>query len=245
MFMRECLSCQGLGRWSRFAVVMALMLFAWSPASLKALTLPGVTWSAVYGFANGSTADDSGNGNTLSALSGSPAFVSDRRILGRTGPLAGFNPASNQLTLSAWIKTSSSGKEVIATMGRNSSSNEGEWVWGISGGRLYFWDYRGGYGFPDGAFTSTTSVNNGQWRHVAFVRNGLTGAFYIDGIYAGTTTASQNISYTNLDLVMGGDYRDSTLYWTGQLDDVSVSSAALTAARFPEWRRGRQLRSAD
>jgi alpha-tubulin suppressor-like RCC1 family protein len=144
--------------------------------------------------------------------------------------LVGFNPLSNQLSLSAWIKTSSSGKEVIATMGRNLTNNDGEWIWGISSGKLYFWDYRGGYGFVETS-VSTTSVNNGQWRHVAFVRNELTGTFYVDGTPAGTVTAIKNVSYTNSDLAIGGDYRDGTLHWTGQLDDISVTSTALTPAQ--------------
>jgi hypothetical protein len=208
-----------------------------------ALSLPGVSWSAVYEFTNGLYLDESGNVNTISPLSGSPSFVVGRNgasasafqgsagtILGRTSPLAGFNPLSNQLTLSAWIKTSSSGKEVIATMGRTPSSNEGEWIWGISSGRLYFWDYREGLGFVETS-VSTTSVNSGQWRHVAFVRNELTGTFYVDGTPAGTMTAAKNVSYINSGLVIGGDYRDAKLHWTGQLDDFSVSSTALTPAQ--------------
>ena len=233
-----------MGRCPRRLVATALILFACSSAPLKALDVPGVTWSAVYGFANGSFSDESGNGNTLSSFTGSPGFVPDRsgssfsafqgstgRILGKSGALAGFNPASNQLSLSAWIKTTSAGNELIVSMGRSSSSFEGEWIWGISSGKLYFWDYRTGYGFPDGTFTSTTSVNNGQWRHVAFVRNGLTGTFYVDGILAGSLTVTTNISYTNSDLVFGGDYRDGNKYWTGQLDDLSISSTALTPAQ--------------
>jgi hypothetical protein len=219
------------------------MLFACSPASLKAIPLPGVSWSSVYEFTSGSFLDESGNANTLSALSGSPSFVADRngasfgafqgstgRILGRTGALAGFNPASNQLSLSAWIKTTSTGNELIVSMGRSPSSFEGEWVWGISNGQLYFWDYQGSNGFP-ATFTSTTSVNNGQWRHVAFVRNGLTGTFYVDGIPSGAMTAAKNVSYANSVLALGGDYRDNNGFWTGQMDDLSISSTALTPAQ--------------
>ena len=232
-----------MGGWPWRLVATALMLFASSSGSLKALTLPGVSWSAVYEFTNGLYLDESGNVNTISPLSGSSGFVAGRNgasasafqgsagtILGRTSPLAGFNPSSNQLTLSAWIKTTSLGNEVIATMGRTPSSNEGEWIWGISNGKLYFWDYRGGYGFVE-ASVSPTSVNSGQWRHVAFVRNELTGTFYVDGTPAGTMTAAKNVSYTNSDLVIGGDYRDGTLHWTGQLDELSVSSTALTSAQ--------------
>lgn len=213
------------------------------PQKIDSNILSGVTWSAVYGFANESTSDKSGNGNTLSALTGSPGFVPDRsgssssafqgstgRILGRSGGLAGFNPANNQLSLSAWIKTTSAGNELLVSMGRSPSSFEGEWIWGISNGQLYFWDYQGSNGFP-ATFTSTTSVNNGQWRHVAFVRNGLTGTFYIDGIPAGSRTVTKNVSYTNANLVIGGDYRDGDKHWTGQLDDLSISSTALTATQ--------------
>ena len=183
--MRECLFRFWMGRCPRRVVATALMLFAASHTSLMAVSLPGVSWSAVYEFTGGSFSDESGNGNTLSSFTGSPGFAPDRsgssssafqgttgRILGKSGALANFNPSSNQLTLSAWIKTTSSGKEVIATMGRNKSSNEGEWIWGISSGKLYFWDYRVGYGFVETS-VSTTSVNSGQWRHVAFVRNEL------------------------------------------------------------------------
>ena len=115
-------------------------------------------------------------------------------------------------------------------MGRSSSSFEGEWIWGISNGQLYFWDYQGSNGFP-ATFTSTTSVNNGQWRHVAFVRNGLVGTFYVDGIPAGSMTAAKNVSYANIVLVLGGDYRDNNGFWTGSLDDLSISSTALTPAQ--------------
>jgi len=189
MYMRECLFRFWMGWCPQRVVATALMLFACSSGSLKALTLPGVSWSAVYEFTSGSFSDESGNGNTLSSFTGSPGFAPDRsgssssafqgstgRILGKTGALAGFNPSSNQLSLSAWIKTTSSGSELIVSMGRSPSSFEGEWIWGISNGQLYFWDYQGSNGFP-ATFTSTTSINNGQWRHVAFVRNGLTGTF--------------------------------------------------------------------
>jgi len=232
-----------MGRCPRRVVATALMLFAASHASLMAVSLPGVSWSSVYEFTSGSFSDESGNGNTLSSFTGSPGFVPDRsgssssafqgstgRILGKSGALAGFNPASNQLTLSAWIKTSSTGNELIVSMGRSSSSFEGEWIWGISSGKLYFWDYQGGNGFP-ATFTSTASVNNGQWRHVAFVRNGLTGTFYVDGIPAGSMTAAKNVSYANSVLALGGDYRDNNGFWTGSLDDLSISSTALTAAQ--------------
>jgi len=249
MYMRDCLFHFWMGRCPRRLVATALTLFAASHTSLMAVSLPGVPWSAVYEFTSGSLLDESGNGNTLTAFTGSPGFVPDRsgssssasqgstgRLLGRSGGLAGFNPASNQLSLSAWIKTASTGNELLVSMGRSPSNFEGEWIWGISNGQLYFWDYQGSNGFP-ATFTSTTSVNNGQWRHVAFVRNGLTGTFYVDGIPAGSMTAAKNVSYTNSDLVIGGDYRDYTnlgktdLFWTGQLDDLSISSTALTPAQ--------------
>ena len=146
--MRECIFRLWMGWCPWRLVATSLMLFTCSSASLKALALPGVSWSAVYEFTNGLYLDESGNVNTISPLSGSPGFVAGRNgasasafqgsagtILGRTSPLAGFNPSSNQLTLSAWIKTTSLGNEVIATMGRTPSSNEGEWIWGISNGK--------------------------------------------------------------------------------------------------------------
>lgn len=66
---------------------------------------------------------------------------------------------------------------------------------------------------------------------MAFVRNGLVGTFYVDGIPAGSMTAAKNVSYANIVLVLGGDYRDNNGFWTGSLDDLSISSTALTPAQ--------------
>jgi hypothetical protein len=44
-------------------------------------------------------------------------------------------------------------------------------------------------------------------------------------------TAAKNVSYANIVLVLGGDYRDNNGFWTGSLDDLSISSTALTPAQ--------------
>lgn len=89
-----------------------------------------------------------------------------------------------------------------------------------------------GVGNPDTTVVSTSSgFNNGQWHHVVFTRTKATGALalYIDGQAQGTGTGGTQ-SLTAASRMDVGRIRTGTNYFAGSIDEVSVYSAALSAA---------------
>lgn len=114
---------------------------------------------------------------------------------------------------------------------RDGASIFGQWVLRYAASELqrglYFWDYTdiGGYGFNAGVIsefpTSTCAF--------AFVRNGLSGTFYLNGTAIGTITAARSVTYTNRVFAIGVDYRDTVNFCAMTMEDLSVYSRALSA----------------
>lgn len=134
---------------------------------------------------------------------------------------------SQSFALTAWVQTNASTTQEVITLGRNPSNYIGELVFKISSnGQLSFMDF-GSYGFGFSAL-STSVVTKGKRTHIAFVRNGLVGTFFVNGQAAGTASASTSVSYVNSDLVIGMDYRDKNAYFKGRMDNVRVYGLALS-----------------
>mgnify|MGYP001166170537 CR=1 FL=1 len=95
-----------------------------------------------------------------------------------------------------------------------------------SGASLVFWDYSNGYGFsPDKK--STVILQPNQTYHVAFVRKGKNGTYYVDGEEAGTTKAGKNINkYGNKDVYLGIDYPNNDKYYNGYMSEVRIWGTA-------------------
>ncbi|MEI7773194.1 MAG: autotransporter-associated beta strand repeat-containing protein, partial [Verrucomicrobiota bacterium] len=183
-----------------------------------------------------------GDGNDASA--NAQAFTSSTGVtygVGWDGTVSGaaaFNGSSSflyrsslsqvpgsQMTISAWIKTSGDGS--IMTLGRSITNMDGQQSLIVIGGSLKYWDYNNSnYGF-NGA-TSTQTVNSGSWRHVAFVKNGTTGTYYVDGQPAGTATGI-DVAHVGTDFSVGKDYRDNNNFFNGSIDDFCLYSRALSA----------------
>jgi len=72
---------------------------------------------------------------------------------------------------------------------------------------------------------STATVSTGAWHHVAYVRNGTTGTYYIDRIAAGTTVDASNYSVATLNVGSTG----SGYYFAGLLARPFPFNRALSA----------------
>ncbi|HVZ76263.1 MAG TPA: LamG domain-containing protein [Candidatus Paceibacterota bacterium] len=188
-------------------------------------------------------ADRSGQGNS-GTLTGSPAPT-----IGKLGQALLFNGSSSYVrratlatsigsnaTICAWIKTSyTGGDQVIWTIDRNASSIVNEGIFKIIAGKLRYWDYTGSaYGFTDNTPDGNTTVTDGAWHDVCFTKSGTAGTFYVDGLSDGTKTAATNISYGATDMVVGTDYRGSSSYFNGAIDDVRVYGRALSSAEIQQ-----------
>jgi hypothetical protein len=101
-----------------------------------------------------------------------------------------------------------------------------------SEGRLYFWDYAGGYGYSNAlSGASATKITTNKWHYVGFVKNGTNASFYIgkDGTMenVGNVTGT-NVSYVNSSFVVGYDYRDNNNFYKGYLGAIHYYAAILS-----------------
>jgi len=91
----------------------------------------------------------------------------------------------------------------------------------------YFWDYvssSAGYGFNG---KGSTAVNGGSWTHIAFIRNGREGSFYVNGLFNRAITSAKSVSYRNHDVYIGYDGRDKTSAFSGDMTALVVYNVAL------------------
>ena len=82
---------------------------------------------------------------------------------------------------------------------------------------------------------STIGVIDGQWRHIAVVREGPTSRLYIDGALDRSSTGggTTNIS-NNVDILAGNGPCvgvDGTTFFDGELDEIEYFDVALSAAQ--------------
>jgi len=137
-----------------------------------------------------------------------------------------MRPISTMLTVAAYITTNSSGCYLMS-LGRNATGSTGQFVFQLTtGGYLYFWDYSNGFGFNGADFSQR--VNTNQRVHVAFVKNGLTGTFYINGIPTSTIYSFQPNTYTNNQFAVGKDLFNEAPPFVGTIESVYISDYALT-----------------
>ncbi|MDB5301190.1 MAG: repeat-containing protein, partial [Phycisphaerales bacterium] len=144
-------------------------------------------------------------------------------------------------SLTAWIKTTQIGNSdgstwqdpAITGVEQNGGGNDIRWG---------FLDTTGHIGIApgDGATARSTSpINDGQWHHVAFTRDAVTGVIkvYVDGVLSATATGdpgnktSQFFSIgSNTNVASDGVTRNGAVYFNGQLDDVRIYNQVLDPA---------------
>ena len=100
-------------------------------------------------------------------------------------------------------------------------------------GYLAFEDNQGKSGFKYRRKTTQTNIfiADNMWHHVAFVKNGTSGDFFIDGKKAGSIVASHDISYTNKIFCIAADCTDPTnekYFFDGMFDRMEVYNKSLS-----------------
>jgi len=171
--------------------------------------------------------------NPLTSIAG-PISFDGKSTTDNLGSLSQL--LSSTFTIAMWVTTTTlSGKQFLVSYGRDSSNYVGEFEFYLdTAGRLNFMDYgSAGYGFGSSSAgaLSTSSVTSGTRTHVAFVRNGLQGTFYINGVSAGSVTSTRSVTYTNKSLCLGADIRDFASYFSGTMDLLKIFNVALTSSQ--------------
>ena len=92
------------------------------------------------------------------------------------------------------------------------------------------WDYSSGVGGLANAFNANTSLaGTTGWKMRAYVKNGATGTFYLNGSADGTATGSVTASIGNSAFAIGRDYRDNVGFLNAKVALFAMWNVALSS----------------
>lgn len=193
---------------------LILMLDAKNTASYPG---SGSTWTDLS--SNGNTMTLNGN-SYVSTGGGAVTFNGSSTYLYRS-TFSGMT--SSNWTAIYYIYASGIGG-VIAQLNRSASSANQEYMLSMN----TFWDYDSGYGY-NGA-VPTTAISSSGWYQVAFVKNGTTATWYLNGAANGNSYAAKDAQYGPTSFCIGKDYRDNISFFNGYLGFMMMYNYSLTSA---------------
>jgi hypothetical protein len=131
-----------------------------------------------------------------------------------------FSFGSDNFTIEMWMKRASQNTRTWLMGQCDSGANDYTWIEINDDNTIEFQDVN------IGAFASTgTITNDGNWHHVALVRNGSTFTWFIDGTSSGTTTSTSSLNNNttnNFSIGRLGEYSGGNNY-NGQLADIRIT----------------------
>lgn len=203
---------------------------------------------AYYKMSNGSgttLTDNSGNGRTGTLNNGpswvlSGCFAGPRNCLDFDGtndyvdcgsPTA--TRITNNLTISAWVKTSLAAQRTYLT-NQWYSFNSGILLGLNSSGKIHiaFCQANNNWDYHDPNFT----VSDGKWHNIVVTFSSGNLKTYVDGILIDSYTSSKtSITYNGTaHLNIGRDSGSTEEFWSGSIDEVSIWNQVLTVAEIRE-----------
>lgn len=165
--------------------------------------------------------------------SGSTASESAVRVAHDLSPVLG-----GTASLAAWVRTTQVG---------NNTSWQAPAITGVEqtgAGNDIRWGYLDGSGHigiqagDAASIVSTVPINNGQWHHVVFTRDDVSGQvnIYIDGVLNVTGTSDTGLKTSKFSLIgattvdaQDGVTQTGGTYFNGSLDDVRIYNTVLGA----------------
>jgi hypothetical protein len=140
-------------------------------------------------------------------------------------PTSEFGGAN--FTLELWVNTTSS-SQYDSLITRDPSSTAGSWSLlmnsaSSTSGDVAFWAYD--YNSYSAAMVITTgaSIRDGNWHHVALVRNGSSWVIYIDGTSRGTQTSSITVGNSTANLWIANNQGTAGRDFSGYMQDVRLT----------------------
>ena len=188
----------------------------------------GITATDSSGNANGTLVNMDPATDWVTGHTGSNALDFDGtndKITFGTGPsLSG----QTNFTISAWVKTTSTASGTIIQQ-RDGGFNGQYWLRTNANGTVNFALYGdNAYQFN---FSTTATVNDGNWHHVAVQRDGADGKIFIDGAQSATASGTIRNLSSSIGVAIGADIRDNNNFFNGTIDEVGIYKNALSAAK--------------
>lgn len=150
-----------------------------------------------------------------------------------------FGLTGTSYTISYWVKTTTTATDQVV-LGKHRAGSSNGYFAGVS--------QNGPYGAPNKAWAyqssspgnqpiSTTTVNDGTWKHVAIAYNlsGGSHSIYVDGGLAEATTTANPMVANGASFIVGGVANSSLTgvlsLFTGLIDDVQIYNSRLNDAQ--------------
>ncbi len=143
--------------------------------------------------------------------------------------ITNLNTAS--FTIEAWVRTTGSSEGILI-----SSDNDEVWE---EGERAFYIDANGNpafTGYGNSTISGSLSVNDGNWHHIAVVRDYSTlpgtGKMYIDGVNSTSTSTYVSNAFPNAGTFSIGrpNGAESPNFFTGDMDEMRIWNVARSAA---------------
>ena len=215
----------------------ALYTENFTPPTDKLTAVPGTTFLVCQ---SNRLMDDSPSALAISTT-GSPAvstsFSPYHRLyswyLGGTNEHAIINHSSalsilsGDFTAECWFQPEViAGYKVIVGQWRQAAGSEG-WMIGLSTNTPVF--HFGAFNAATALLTSSTTVKNGEWNHIAITRNGSAFTMYLNGVSVATATSSVTRSYVAVNTTVGNYYNSggtigaaTAVYYKGYVSNIRI-----------------------
>ncbi len=213
-----------------YGVTTSRLTNPWNSNYIGVWHLPnGTTLGALDSTANGL------NGSIGSAVVAATGKINGAASFNASTPNSFINVPYNaamdstNITLAAWIKTSTRGPSmVIADREAGSVPRIFQFTITPDGGvvRLFFIPFIGGNTHQ---LEGSTEIGDGNWHYCVGTYDGTTIRVYVDGNADGTLSVSGTLAIGSRDLVFGCSNNFVNQPLTGQLDELKYLSAAMTA----------------
>jgi hypothetical protein len=188
------------------------------------VTDSATSYSRTWTNNNATYANSAGNYKFgYSAVFGGTAYID-------TPNAAELNFTTGDFTVDFWMKTTQTTSGFIAI---KCGSAANDWGWYFRVNQTANKISLDIYDTSDKAVTSSTTINDGAWHHIAVVRSGSSVKLYVNGVSEGTPiTTAGTLRTSTAKLTIGRLGEANSNYYTGYIDEFRVSSSARWTGNF-------------
>lgn len=149
-----------------------------------------------------------------------------------------FPDGTTSFTQALWVRTTGSGAlKTLATRRNQGAWNQSDWP------TLFLNQGRVTLAVDDNSYMNTTAyiaINDGEWHHIAGVKNSNVYSLYIDGVLRDSITDSHPMNGSSgLPYVIGRAPSWTGSHYQGDIDDVRVYNRVLSSDEILNLARGR------
>jgi hypothetical protein len=143
---------------------------------------------------------------------------------------------TRDFTIEFWFRTSAKTRDYPMLIGNTDNGNFTTDRWQLFDRHLanatkvilYIWNYSN----STPILTSTTSISNNTWYHLAITRNGSLFTLWVNGVSESTGTFAGAIDSSGRFISIGGNESAAVISYNGNIDEVRISNSCRYTAAF-------------